>query len=61
MKIRIEQAKNEPADLTVLRCFSKAIPVCNRHELLAAAEWMVAKIKDPKTKTLDSFQIEYQI
>jgi hypothetical protein len=61
MKIRVEQAKNEPADLTAMRCFAKAIPVSKRQELVAAAEWMLSIAKDPKTKTGEAFHPEYQI
>jgi hypothetical protein len=61
VKIRIEQQNREPADLTAMRCFAKAIPHSKRRELIAAAEWMLSIVKDPKTKTADEMELEYQI
>lgn len=52
MKFRIEQRKNEPVDLTLLRAISKAIPLMKRREGMALANWMLAKVADKKTGML---------
>lgn len=57
-KLRIEQQKNEGADLFAIRAFAKAIPLMPDNGLLAAARWIwertMAEIKHRQSAAEDS-------
>lgn len=48
-QFKIEQRIGEPVDLTLIRCFVKALPHMSRQAAQAATIWMLAKASDRKT------------
>lgn len=45
-KIRVEQQKNEPADIFAIRALSKAVPLMNDNALIALAHWLWYRAHD---------------
>lgn len=45
-KLRVEQQKNEPADIFAIRAFAKALPLMDDKALMAAAKWVWARASD---------------
>ena len=51
-KLRIEQQKNESADLFAIRAFAKAIPLMERWAIVACAKWVYERA-DAELKSRD--------
>jgi len=45
-RLRVEQQKNEGADLFAIRAFAKAIPLMEERALIAAARWVQFRAED---------------